>query len=113
VSFLGQGSASWTGVEVSVPSCPAAAQGCRLFVTHPDGTAVVHADWSAGATTVDIQLPPGQYGILAQGCAAYEIGKGIVSVQSGDGTSVNLGSAWLSLGFPGRACPGFSARVPG
>jgi hypothetical protein len=113
VSFLGQGSASWTGVEVSVPSCPAAAQGCRLFVTHPDGTAVVHADWSAAATTVDIQLPAGSYSISAEGCSGDQIHKGIVSVQSGAGTTVDLGSYWQPLGFVGRTCPGFIASAQG
>jgi hypothetical protein len=114
VSVLGQGSASWTGVEVSVPACPPAAQGCRLFVTHADGASVAYADWSAAATTVDIQLPPGNYGILAQGCAEDEIAKGIVAVQSGSGTTVDLGSAWQSVGFPpGRTCLGFAAGVPG
>jgi hypothetical protein len=113
VSVLGQGSASWTGVEVSVPLCPAAAEGCRLFVTHTDGTAVVHADWSAGATTVDVQLPAGNYLVSAEGCTGYQIEKGVISVQSGAGTKVDLGSAWQMPGLIGRTCPGFIATAPG
>jgi hypothetical protein len=113
VSVLGQGSASWTGVEVKVPSCPTGAEGCRLLVTHTDGTAVVHADWSASATTVDIQLPAGDYDIAAEGCTGYRIEKGAVTVQSGAGTSVDMGSYWQTLGFTGRTCPGFVANAAG
>jgi hypothetical protein len=113
VLVLGQGSASWTGVEVAVPSCPSAAEGCRLFVTRPDGTAVVHADWSAAATTVDIQLPAGTYAISAQGCAGYQIEKGVITVQSGAGTAVDLGSAWEMPLFVNRTCPGFAATTSG
>lgn len=113
VLVLGQGSASWTGVEVAVPSCPSAAEGCRLFVTHTDGTAVVHADWSGAATTVDIQLPAGSYAISAQGCAGYQIEKGVVTVQAGEGTALDLGSAWEMPGFVNRACPGFAATASG
>ena len=85
VLVLGQGSASWTGVEVTVPSCPASAQGCRLFVTHPDGTAVVHADWSGAGATIDVQLPPGSYLVSAEGCAGDQIGNVVSSVRRGHG----------------------------
>lgn len=113
VLVLGQGSASWTGLEVTVPSCPASAEGCRLYVTRSDGTAVVHADWSAAATTVDIQLPAGSYAISAEGCTGYRIDKGVVSVQAGTGTAVDLGSAWELPKFVDRTCPGFAATAPG
>jgi hypothetical protein len=113
VAVLGQGSASWTGVEVSVPSCPTGAEGCRLFVAHPDGTAFVHADWSASATTVDVQLPAGTYLISAEGCTGYQIEQGAVSVRAGAGTAVDLGSAWQTVGFVNRACPGFIATTAG
>lgn len=113
VLVLGQGSASWTGVEASVPSCPAAAEGCRLYVAHPDGAAVVHADWSGAATTVDIQLPAGDYAISAEGCTGYQIDKGVISVQSGAGTSIVVGSAWALTGVANRTCPGFMATTPG
>ncbi len=113
VLVLGQGSASWTGVEAAVPSCPSAAEGCRLFVTRPDGTAVVHADWSGSATTVDIQLPAGNYAISAEGCVGYHIEKGVVTVQAGEATAVDLGSAWEMPGFVNRACPGFAAPTSG
>jgi hypothetical protein len=113
VAVLGQGSASWTGVEVSVPSCPSGAEGCRLFVAHQDGTAVVHADWSAAATTVDVQLPAGDYLISAEGCTGDQIEKGVVSVHAGAGTAVDLGSAWQTIGFVNRTCPGFIATAAG
>jgi hypothetical protein len=113
VLVLGQGSASWTGVEASVPSCPATAQGCRLFVANPDGTAVLHADWSGAAMTIDMQLPAGQYAVSAEGCTGYEIEKGVISVQSGAGTAVDLGTDWDLLRFVNRSCPGFDATAPG
>jgi hypothetical protein len=113
VSVLGQGSASWTGVEVNVPSCPAGAEGCRLLVTHQDGTAVVHADWSAAATIIDIQLPAGDYSIAAQGCTGYQIEKGVITVHSGAGTAVDLGTSWQPVGFVNRTCPGFATTAAG
>jgi len=113
VSVLGQGSASWTGVEVTVPACPSAAEGCRLLVTHQDGTAVVHADWSAGAATIDIQLPAGDYSIAAEGCTGDQIEKGVVTVHAGAGTAVDLGSFWQPVGFEHRTCPGFAASAAG
>jgi hypothetical protein len=113
VLVLGQGSASWTGVEVTVPSCPASAQGCRLFVTHPDGTAVVHADWSGAGATIDVQLPPGSYLVSAEGCAGDQIGNVVSSVRAGMGTTINLGSAWQPVGFVDRTCPGFATKTSG
>jgi hypothetical protein len=111
VLVLGQGSASWTGVEVTVPSCPASAQGCRLFVTHPDGAAVVHADWSGAGATIDVQLPPGSYLVSAEGCAGDQIGNVVSSVREGAGTAINLGSAWEPVGSVDRTCPGFAATT--
>jgi hypothetical protein len=113
VLVLGQGTASWTGVEVTVPSCPADAQGCRLFVAHVDGTPVAHADWSGVSTTVPVQLAAGHYAISAEGCRGYEIENSVVSVQAGDATAINLGSAWQTPGFVNRTCPGFVATAPG
>ena len=107
VLVLGQGSANWTGVAVTVPSCPADAQGCRLFIAQADGAPVLHADWSGAAKTLDVQLPAGSYAISSQGCSGYEIANNIVSVASGATSKVNLGTAWEMPRFLDRTCPGF------
>lgn len=65
----------WTGIAISVPPCSADMGGCRVFVipaadayaepaAHSPVVAV--AGWSGLATTIDIHLPPGSYGVSAK-----------------------------------------------
>ena len=102
------GTPGWTGVAVTVPSCPVSAEGCRVFLTRAsDGSAAGHDDWRGPATTLKIVLPAGRYAISAEGCTGDRIANDQISVTSGFHTEIDLGSAWQMPGFPGRACPGF------
>jgi hypothetical protein len=102
------GTSGWTGVAVTVPSCPTGAEGCRVFLTHAsDGSADGHDDWRGPATTLKFVLPAGRYAVSAEGCTGDRIANDQISVTSGFHTEIDLGSAWQMPGFPGRACPGF------
>lgn len=102
------GTSGWTGVAVTVPSCPIGAEGCRVFLTRAsDGSAAGRDDWRGPATTLKIVLPAGRYAISADGCTGDRIANDQISVTSGFHTEIDLGSAWQMPGFLGRACPGF------
>jgi hypothetical protein len=108
------GTPGWTGVAVTVPSCPIGAEGCRVFLTRAsDGSAAGHDDWRGPATTLKIVLPAGRYAVSAEGCTGDRIANDQISVTSGFHTEIDLGSAWQMPGFPGRACPGFIPAASG
>lgn len=111
----GQGAVGWTGIVIKVPYCPFDADGCRV-VAVPAGDAEVftdpnapHADWSGGATTLEIRLGAGNYSISAEGCTGYSIDPTAVSVAKGFHTTLDYdpGGFWNLPGILGRTCPGF------
>jgi len=106
---------NWTGVAITVPRCPASAQGCRAFVIEssddrlrqPPTTA--YANWSGAATTLDVSLSAGSYGVYLEGCVGYESpDTGPIVVAAGRHPDVDA-SPWLwgTVGFLNRLCPGF------
>jgi hypothetical protein len=106
------GSPGFTGVAVTVPQCPAALDGCRVFAAdESDGALVAHEDWSGSATTLNIQLPSGHFAISAQGCKGDQISGSSVAVTSGFHAAIDLGTAWQLPAFDRRICPGFIATA--
>ena len=97
----------FTGIAITVPSCPTSADGCRVFADDMDGTPFAHEDWSGSTTTLNIRLPAGRYLISAEGCRGEEIASSLVSVASGFHTEIALGNTWEMPSFLGRSCPGF------
>jgi hypothetical protein len=108
------GTRGFTGVAVMVPSCPAGAEGCRVFVTRAsDGSPAAREDWSGTATTLNMVLPAGRYGVAAEGCTGDSIEMSVVTVISGFHTALDLGVYWEMPRFLGRACPGFIPAASG
>lgn len=115
-----QGDAGWTGILVRVPYCPADAGGCRVVAsaagfdvtdsavfTQPG---IPYADWSGGATTVEIRVGAGSYSVGAEGCRGYSIAPAQVTVRQDFHTVLDYapGGYWNLPGFVGRTCPGFA-----
>jgi hypothetical protein len=112
----GPGEPGWTGVAITVPSCPADAHGCRVFVIRAsigsnsvNGPDIARKDWSGAATTLNIVLPPGTYAISAEGCAGYKIENTLISLTSGFNRAIVLDTNWEMPEFLGRVCPGFGS----
>jgi hypothetical protein len=108
------GTPGFTGVAVTVPTCPAAAEGCRLLVVRSsDGSAAGHHDWSGNAATLNVPLPAGRYAISAEGCTGDRIESRAIAVSAGFHAAVDIGASWELVGSVGRACPGFNSTASG
>jgi hypothetical protein len=102
------GTPGFTGVAVTVSTCPADAAGCRLLVVRvSDGSASGHDDWSGTGSTLNVVVPAGRYAISAEGCAGDKFMGRAISVRTGFHTAVDLGGSWELVGSVGRSCPGF------
>jgi hypothetical protein len=108
---FGQG---WTGVVIAVQACPVDDQGCRAFVIPASDErlasppVVAYADWSGAATTLDVRVAPGSYGVIIEGCRADSLGYMPVNVTSGSHPGVHMNPGfWAYTSFLFRSCPGF------
>ena len=106
------GTSGFTGVAVTVPSCPPDVDGCRVFVKDLSNSGSAHADWSGAATTLKIGVPAGRYALFAEGCAGDRITGTTITVSSGFHQTIDLGESWDLVAFLGRTCPGFAGRAP-
>jgi hypothetical protein len=108
------GAPGFTGVAVTVPTCPAGAEGCRLLVVRISGGSTAgHDDWSGTGSTLNVVLPAGRYAVSEEGCTGDTIESQAISVSAGLHTAVDLGGLWELVGFVGRACPAFIPTASG
>ena len=110
VLVLGQGSASWTGIEVAVPSCPSAAEGCRLFRHAPGRDRGRPCGLVCGRNDRRHPAAGGHLRHLRPGMRRLPDREGRGHRTVGHGIAVDLGSAWEMPKFVNRICPDLPPR---